>query len=87
MIYGGFIDLKTLSLPKLVLPLIASKSTCIWCPMLEMIFNSSVRKNLLLIKNTTCTKSDRILLNYYYTENCIQDSMKARLLSTGSNKN
>jgi hypothetical protein len=73
MILGAFKDLNELNFFLTVVPIIATKSTCIWCPMLEMVFNSSVRRNLLFIK---ITKSDRIL----------QTSENNRLLSSWDTK-
>lgn len=51
MLYGSFYELDNLPLSVTVVPMIASKATIVWCPFLEMLFNSSVRKNLIFIQN------------------------------------
>jgi hypothetical protein len=81
MLYGSFFKLDNLPLSITVIPMIASKTTIIWCPILEMLFNSSVRNNLLFIQNfkkddiilpqealriyTNYTKKNQIAINVY----------------------
>lgn len=51
MIYGAFGDINKLNFILTLIPVVASKSTLIWCPVLEMIFNNSVRKNILVLQD------------------------------------
>jgi hypothetical protein len=50
MLYGAFKDVSSLSYGLTLIPMIACKSTAVWCPILEILFNSSVRKNILFIR-------------------------------------
>lgn len=55
MAYGAFGDITKLNFVITIIPVIASKSTLIWCPVLEMIFNNSVRNNILVLQDPNTT--------------------------------
>lgn len=60
MLYRALTSLDTnVKLVYTILPTLAQKTTVVWCPLLEMLFNSSVRKNLLFIQNTKKDKSNK----------------------------
>lgn len=45
------------------MPMIVSKTIIVWCPLLEIMLNSSVRKNLLLIKEFKKDYSTSVIHN------------------------
>lgn len=52
ILIGAFKDLHDLSFSITAIPIIFLDLPSIWSPLLEMIFNSNIRRNLLFIKNS-----------------------------------
>jgi hypothetical protein len=70
MLYRAFTSLDSnIKLIYTILPTIAQKITVVWYPLLEMLFNSSVRKNLLFLHNAKKERFVRTSENKKLIEN------------------
>jgi hypothetical protein len=76
---GTFKDLHDLNFSTSILPSIFVDLPSIWSPLLEILFNSNIRNNLLFIKNT---KSEKIQLLSSYSFNNKKLKLDSNIIQT-----